>query len=712
MAWNNISIKFKLGIGFGLLCTFLAVIGGLSWYGFNKFIKEFHHEKGHLAVMETMYEREIDHMEWRYKVVSLFADETATSLNVETDDHKCNLGKWLYGKERKVTEREQPELIPLLKKIEAPHRRLHDSVKDIQKIIAENNSNRAAFLTPARKIYNEQTLPALNEVKDMLLAIGRDVQTEVDMIQNEGNSFSSRIKNIIIGIFLVALVTGILLSFFTSKMIVSILKKGVAFAGQMAEGDFSQQLVVTQRDELGQLANSLNEMCQKLGASINAMGEEVVTLSSTSNELSAISGRTARGADSVAENSTSVAAATEEMSSNMNSVAAASEQASTNVSIVASASEEVSNSIAGVAKKTRQAREVTGDAVALAGSSSEKVDALGLAADEISKVTEVITEISEQTNLLALNATIEAARAGEAGKGFAVVANEIKELARQTAEATMEIRQKIDSIQDSTGATVQEIKQITEVINKVDEIVADIAVSVDEQSETTSEITENVMQAAQGIAEVNENVAQSSTVADNVAADISGVSKAATDLAQDGVQVESTARELETVANRLQGIIQPFRINRSAGTVSNEQVSRENIGDLMPWGSDLMIGIQRIDDQHKELVRMINDLHRAMKRREVLPAMQKIMEGLVNYTVMHFGTEEKIFEQHGYEDEAAHKDLHKKLVNQVLEYQQKLNGGDPTIAMGLMTFLKDWLTVHIKGTDVRYVPFMKKHGIR
>jgi methyl-accepting chemotaxis protein len=69
---------------------------------------------------------------------------------------------------------------------------------------------------------------------------------------------------------------------------------------------------------------------------------------------------------------------------------------------------------------------------------------------EISKVTETITEISEQTNLLALNATIEAARAGEAGKGFAVVANEIKELAKQTSDATQEIKRKIESVQAST----------------------------------------------------------------------------------------------------------------------------------------------------------------------------------------------------------------------------------------------------------------------
>jgi len=79
---------------------------------------------------------------------------------------------------------------------------------------------------------------------------------------------------------------------------------------------------------------------------------------------------------------------------------------------------------------------------------------LGMAAQTVDKVTEAITEIFEQTNLLALNATIEAARAGEAGKGFAVVANEIKELAKQTATATHNIKQQIEGVQQTAADSI------------------------------------------------------------------------------------------------------------------------------------------------------------------------------------------------------------------------------------------------------------------
>lgn len=121
------------------------------------------------------------------------------------------------------------------------------------------------------------------------------------------------------------------------------------------------------------------------------------------------------------------------------------------------------------------------------------------AARQIGKITDIIAGISAQTNLLSLNATIEAARAGEAGKGFAVVAGEIKDLAKQADAATMEIKEHIDKIQDTTTGTVTEIEAITTIIKDVNETVMTIAAAVQEQSAVNQEIASNINQAAQGI---------------------------------------------------------------------------------------------------------------------------------------------------------------------------------------------------------------------
>ncbi len=326
------------------------------------------------------------------------------------------------------------------------------------------------------------------------------------------------------------------------------------------EGDLTARLEVGSRDEIGELAGWFNVFIEKLQGIIKDVAKNSEMLNSSSNDLSMLSGQMSDGSDNMSGRSNTVAVASEEMSANMNSVAAACEQASTNISIVATAAEEMTSTINEVAQNSERARSVTESAVAEAKRASHTIDELGNAAREISKVTEAITEISEQTNLLALNATIEAARAGEAGKGFAVVANEIKELARQTADATGEIKGKIEGIQSSTAGTVTQIEQISKVINEVNDIVETIATAVEEQSVTTENISGNVNQAAQGLQEVNENVAQSSTVSVEIAKDISEVNQVAGEMSTSSSQVNISAGELNSLAEQLNEMVGKFKV--------------------------------------------------------------------------------------------------------------------------------------------------------
>jgi len=138
---------------------------------------------------------------------------------------------------------------------------------------------------------------------------------------------------------------------------------------------------------------------------------------------------------------------------------------------------------------------------------------------------------------LALNATIEAARAGEAGKGFAVVANEIKELAKQTAEATGDIKEKIEGIQSTTNMTVGQISEITQVITDV-----------------------NVAQASRGIQEVNENVNQSSSVSAQISQDIADVSVSMNEMPTSSSQVNLSAQELSKLSESLKQMVDQFKV--------------------------------------------------------------------------------------------------------------------------------------------------------
>ncbi|MCD4674799.1 MAG: HAMP domain-containing protein [Desulfobacula sp.] len=326
------------------------------------------------------------------------------------------------------------------------------------------------------------------------------------------------------------------------------------------EGDLTKRLEVLSKDEIGALGKWFNMFVKKLQSIITGIAETSEKLNSSSRNLFIISKEVSKGADKMSAKSNTVAAATEEMSSNMSSVAAAAEQFSTNISMVSAATEEMTSTINEIAQNTENTRVTSNQAVLRSKKASEKIENLNRSAQDIGKVVETITDISEQTNLLALNATIEAARAGEAGRGFAVVAGEIKNLARQTAEATLEIKDRIESIQDSTQETVFEIEEVTVAINSANEMIDIVTAAVEEQAANTKEIAANVTQAAQGIQEVTENVSQSSTVANEIAKDIADVSYSSNEMSNNSSQVNTSAEDLNQLSEEIKKTIGQFKI--------------------------------------------------------------------------------------------------------------------------------------------------------
>ena len=295
-------------------------------------------------------------------------------------------------------------------------------------------------------------------------------------------------------------------------------------------------------------------------ASSKRIAGNVNTVASSATELAATATQLASGAEETTNQSAQVAAAAEEMSTNMSGMSASTEQMSANIKVVASAIEELTASISEVAKSAERAAGVAGNAAQLVNASNAQIGELGNAADEIGKVIEVIQDIAEQTNLLALNATIEAARAGDAGKGFAVVATEVKELAKQTATATEDIRKRIEGIQGSTSCAVKSIGDISEVIKQVNDLSRTIASAVEEQSITTKEIAKNVAQSSTAAQTVARNVAESATATQEITRNIVGVDQAAKQTVQGADQTKVTGSELSQIAEELQSAVGQFKV--------------------------------------------------------------------------------------------------------------------------------------------------------
>jgi methyl-accepting chemotaxis protein len=361
------------------------------------------------------------------------------------------------------------------------------------------------------------------------------------------------------GTFFAVIISVILLIAF--GIVRGVSKVAVSFTDiAQGEGDLTRRLEITSNDEIGSLGRGFNLFIEKLQGIIRGVVANSQQVEQASNNLALLARDMSVSAGESANRSNAVAAAAEEMNVNLNNVAAAMEESSTNTAMVASAAEEMHATINEIAGNAEQARVISGQAVTKAEAASAKMTELGHAAQAINKVTEAITEISEQTDLLALNATIEAARAGEAGKGFAVVANEIKELAKQTAAATLDIKQQIAGVQGTTGETIQEINEISQVIDQVNDIVATIASAVTQQAAATEEIAKNIEQASVGLQEVNENVSQSSVVANSITQDIAQVHHAVSEISTNSDQTRASAEEMLHLAQALNKLMAVFKI--------------------------------------------------------------------------------------------------------------------------------------------------------
>ena len=326
------------------------------------------------------------------------------------------------------------------------------------------------------------------------------------------------------------------------------------------EGDLTRRIEVATQDEIGTLARSFNTFVEKIRAIVEQLSGNASTMATCAQQLSALSRQVREGVLAVSGKTGTVAAAAEEASANNHSVAASVEEAATNLATVTAATREMDDTIGMIVVNSDKARAISAQAGSQAQQLTTLMQQFGQAAQEIGQVTETINDISSQTNLLALNATIEAARAGEAGKGFAVVASEIKELAKETAKATEDIKARISGVQQSAGSAMADIEKITVVIGEVDGLVEGIAAAIEQQAAITRDVVGNIAQASAGVQEANEQVAQTAAVSQDMAREIAGINVVVAEIREGGEQVQSNSTGISQLAQQLATLVGQFKI--------------------------------------------------------------------------------------------------------------------------------------------------------
>ncbi len=366
-------------------------------------------------------------------------------------------------------------------------------------------------------------------------------------------------RSLVVGVAGLAALIGFVLIFFhfmVNKKIATVL----SVTEKMRKGDLTEEIEVKDGDEMNHILARINLVNRELRHILGGVVDQSGHLDDASTHLSDISDKLLTESRKTSDYAGAVSAAAEQMSSNFNAIASSMADSTASLNTVASGSEEMSATVNEIAENAGAVKSVMESTAHEFARTSEKVETLGAAADDIDEVTDEIRSISEQVGLLALNARIEAARAGDAGKGFAVVAQEITDLAGDAGESAVKIDDKLKWMKEELKSAGFEMSALSESINETDEAVANIAAAVEEQSATSGEITGNISQVSEKIALVNDNVNEGAAAAGEIAGKIADVSKTSTVISENSDQVRSKAEKLSEMVDELKGLVSRFTV--------------------------------------------------------------------------------------------------------------------------------------------------------
>lgn len=448
-----------------------------------------------------------------------------------------------------------------------------------------------------------------------------------------------------------------------------------------AAGDLSVRAEVVGGGDFARLATAFNTMMTDMNKAMrqffsvaDTVRDSVVLVRSTTDAM-------ASAAEDVAIQASTIATASEEMSATSGDIAR-------NCLYAAESAQKATEQTHSGSQLVQSSSRLMDNIAHRVNVSSQTVEGLGQRSDQIGAIVNTIQDIADQTNLLALNAAIEAARAGEQGRGFAVVADEVRALAERTTKATKEIASMIKAIQSETQSAVS---SMSEGVDEVKRGTTETARSGEALEDILNKINELTMQISQVATAAEEQTATTQEITNNI--------QMITDVVNRNVQnARSTTQATTTLAKQVDGL--------------HELVGHFRLSKALEWDPSFTVAVEKYDNAHKVLFNMVNDLADAMQQKKSKEAVGRVLNGLAEYTINHFADEERTFAQSHYPEEAQHKALHKKLLDQVTDLINKFNAGETLIAQDVINFLQDWLINHIKGVDKRYGPHLNKNGIK
>ncbi len=626
MIFSDLTIGKKISGSFLIILIFLLTVATAGIIGFGNIETNATEVIDGNKLDGILAQREVDHLVWVNKVNSLLTDENITTLNVQTDDHKCGLGKWLYGEGRKDAELLVPHFKPQLKALESPHLRLHISAIEIGKLFKPIDAKLGEFLSQKKNDH----LIWMHQIKDAILNKSNELNIQLDptkcglgkwiysketqalsktnpefssiytqmvplhkQLHGSAKNIKAHLKN---GEFDLAHSSYVDQTAKHAENTLAKIDLSIKWHNKNAEG-----VTLANRTYANETIPALSDIQALLKeirkiAKENIMSDQVMLSSAQSSKTIVVSLSifvlvlgllfsflTTRGlttvlkkvTDGISEGATQVALAAQEISSSSQSLAEnASEQAAT--------IEETSASVQQITANSRQTSEMTKGAEDLMNTNIEKsgqslvaivditskINQIVNDSDKIGEIIKNIDQIAFQTNLLALNAAVEAARAGEAGAGFAVVADEVRNLAIRSTEAAKNTQELLDE-------TISRIQQVSSSIGIMNNNFEGIVESATVIGEKTQGITSASVEIARGLEQIATATSEIDKVTQHVASN-SEESAAASE------ELSAQAEEMGVIVTELTQMVYGKNHSNSFSSTSHSDINCWEVKNCPP----------------------------------------------------------------------------------------------------------------------------------